>query len=338
MTTLTDKKGGFKLLSALFRLVDGELSRTRLLSLEPPFYRRLAALSQAALIHRQIVNSAVDIDHFGEWAFFNRGWQHYLQSFADMRLEPRWNPNFATASQMKAEFFGRIMNTAKKYEENIKGSELFELILATNARSLHSLSDFFYPYLPGPLEGGEDAKITLPAEFEETIEAQLSEEKLAPSSFIALVNSALIYRISEDKAELAAKELKRAHYRLLNIESKSELPAILNGLATVAAVSRSLALADELRILVHKYRHDAEFPLSLREAVEICLVAAASRAELNEWREFVGDWVTELAFSDLSGSDAELLYSDVRCLCHAVPELWPSCSRADAALAALIDK
>ena len=332
------QRSGFKLLAALFHLVDGELSRTRLLSSEPPFYRRLAALSQAALIHRQIVNSAIDIDHLSEWASTNRQWQHYLQSLADMRLEPNWNPNFATASQMKARFFGRIINTAKKYEENIKDSELFELILTANSRSLYSLGDFFYPYLPGPLEGGEEAKTPLPAELAETIESQLSEEKIAPSSFTALVNSALLFRIGADKAELAVKELKLARYRLLNIESKLELLAILNGLATVAAVSRSLALADELRIIVRKYRHDAEFPLSVREAIEICLVAAASRADLNEWTEFVGDWLTELAFSDLSGDDGEVLYSYVRCLCHAVPELWFSCSRADAALAALIDK
>ena len=63
---------GFKFLSALFLLVDGELSRTRLLSAEPPFYRRLASLSQAALIHPQIVNSGIDIDPFCEWAYSNR--------------------------------------------------------------------------------------------------------------------------------------------------------------------------------------------------------------------------------------------------------------------------
>ena len=325
---------GFKLFSALFCLVDGELSRIRLLSTEPPFYRRLAALSQAALIHRQIVNSSIHIDQFSEWAFINRGWQHHLQSLADMRLEPRWNPNLAMASQMKAEFFGRIMNTAREYEENIKGRELFELILTTNSGSLHSLSDFFYPYLPGPLEGGEEAKNILPAELEETMEAQLGEEKIAPSSFIALVNSALLFRIGADKAELAAKELKLARYRLLNVESKSELLAILNGLATVAAVSRSLTLADELRILVRKYRHDAEFPLSISEAIEICLVAAASRADPNGWREFVGDWLTELAFNDLSGNDGEVLDSYVRCLCDTVPELWVSCGRANAAVMA----
>jgi hypothetical protein len=43
-----DSSKGLKLLSALFILVDGELSRTRLMSAEPPFYRRLASLSQAA--------------------------------------------------------------------------------------------------------------------------------------------------------------------------------------------------------------------------------------------------------------------------------------------------
>ena len=54
----------FKFLSALFCFVDGTLSQTRLLSEEPPFYRRLAALSQAALIQRQLMDVDVDIDLF----------------------------------------------------------------------------------------------------------------------------------------------------------------------------------------------------------------------------------------------------------------------------------
>ena len=147
-----------KLFSALFCLVDGELARSRLLSTEPPFYRRLAALSQAALIHRQIVNLDVDIDHFSEWASTNRGWQHYLQSLADMRLEPRWNPNLAIASQMKAEFFGRIMISSKNYEQNLTDSQISDLVLTNKAGSLQSLSDFFDPYLPGPLEGGRGSE------------------------------------------------------------------------------------------------------------------------------------------------------------------------------------
>ena len=329
---------GFKFLSALFCLVDGTLSRTRLLSAEPPFYRRLAALSQAALIQRQLVNIDIDIDLFSEETFRNHGGQHYLQSLADMRLEPRWDPDFATAAQMKADFFGRILIAAKKYEQNITGSQIYDLIFGDSTGSLQSLSHPFYSYLPGPLEGTEDTQHTLPPEFAEVIETQLGAEEVGPSSFPALVNFSLIYRIGTDQAELATTALKRSNHHFRNIKDKSQLVAILGGLSTVAAVARSPALADELQILVRKYGRDATYKLSIQEAIKICLVAAASRSELSEWTEFVGDWLTELAFGDLKDDEAQEFYLSLNWLCHVVPELWVSCGRADAALLAFKDK
>ena len=108
-----------------------------------------------------------------------------------------------------------------------------------------------------------------------------------------------------DHAELAVKALKRADYHLRDIEDKLQLVMILDGLAKVAAVSRSPLLADELRILVRKYRYDAEYPLSIHEVIKICLTAAASRSDLSEWTEFVGDWLTELAFGELKDDEAQ---------------------------------
>ena len=336
---------GFELLSALFCLVDGELSRTRLLSPETPFYRRLAALSQATLIHRQAMSLSVDIDQFSkwidqlsEWAFSNRGEYYYIQSLSDMRLEPRWDPELLVASQMKANFFGRILTAAKKYEQNIKGSQIYDLLLTNKAGSLQPFSDCLDTWLPGPLDGAENTQNILPSEIAEVIETQLSPKEVGPSSFIALVNFALLYPIDADQAELAAKALKQTDYHLRNIEKKSQIVVILFGLAKVAAVSRNHRLADELRILVRRYRHDTEYALSIEEVIRICLVAAASRSQLDEWTEFVGAWLTELAFGDLKDDEGQIFYSSLNCLCHAVPELWISCGRADAALSALIHK
>ena len=338
---------GFELLSALFCLVDGELSRTRLLSSEPPFYRRLAALSQATLIHRQAMSLSVDIDQFSkwidqlsEWAFSNRGEYYYIQSLSDMRLEPRWDPELLVASQMKANFFGRILTAAKKYEQNIKGSQIYDLVLTNKAgsRSLQPFSDCLDTWLPGPLDGDENTQNILPSEIAEVIETQLGTKEVGPSSFIALVNFALLYPIDADQAELAAKALKQTDYHLRNIEKKSQIVVILFGLAKVAAVSRNHRLADELRILVRRYRHDTEYALSIEEVIRICLVAAASRSQLDEWTEFVGDWLTELAFGDLKDDEGQIFYSSLNCLCHAVPELWISCGRADAALSAFRNK
>jgi len=150
---------GFKLLSSLNLLVDGELSKYRIMAEEPPFYRRLVALSHSALIHRQLLAAAVDVDQFREWVTSNFGEQFFMQSLCDMRLEPRWNPSLAMAAQMKQDFLGRIMIASSKYEENIKGSELTDLVLGKGPDSIYSMSDFPWPFFPGPLEGSEKKRI-----------------------------------------------------------------------------------------------------------------------------------------------------------------------------------
>ncbi len=325
---------GFRLLSALFVLVDGELSRSRLLSDVPPFYRRLASLAQAALIQRETVDSPVEINSFCEWALNQYGEQFYFQSLGDMRLEPRWDPDFYAASQLKAEFFGRLIIAAKNFEQNITKGESQDLLLGSESGSLLSQVEFPRPYYPGPLEGEEVSSNALPGDLVGTVEAQLKTEEVGPPSFVALVNSALIFRVDQSQAELAAEALKVGKHRLANVEDRSQFLAVLNGLATVAAVSRGEVLADELRILVRRYRRDTQYALTIQEALKICLVASASRPDLMDWRDNVGEWLTELAFEDFQDTEGATLYSHIQCLCHAFPELWVSCGKADAALAA----
>ena len=322
----------FKLLSALYVLVEGELSRTRLMAGEPPFYRRLASLAQAALIHRQLIQVGIDYESFSNWAFSNRAEYYYMQSLADMRVEPRWDPELVYAPQMKADFFGRIMIAGKTVPENIGEGDLRETILGNGEQSLISLSEFPRPYYPGPLEGAEESPNELPHELASVIEEQLEADEIDASSFIALVNSAKIFRITSGHAELATKALRLGNYTLEKLEDKSQLVGILNGLATVAAVSRNPALADELRILVRRYRRDPQYGFSIEEAMRMCLVASAARKDLIEWREFAGQCLTELAFGELEGNEGKDLHSHLLVLLNTVPELWVTCAKAEAAL------
>ncbi len=326
---------GFNLLSALFLLVDGELSRTQLLSMRPPFYRRLAALSHTALICRQFENSDDAVSSFCEWAARSRGGRHYLQSLTDMRLEPRWYPNYSEASQIKANFYGRIVIAASNFEQNITGDELHDLILGEGPRSIHSLSEVPRVFFPGPLEGTENSLYVMPSELSEAIKAQLSVKKVGLSSFTALLNSVPTFHVDLDGEDLAARVRDLGNVLLADVQDRSQLLYVLFGLASVAAVTRNLGLADELRILARKCSQDTQYKLLVEEVLGVTLVAAASRENLNDWREFVGDCLTELAFGELEDDDWEVLHLHLQFLCHAVPELWVSCSRADAALKAL---
>lgn len=322
------------LFSALFVLVDGELSGTRLLADRPVFYRRLASLAQAALIHRQVVDFKVNYEQLAQWAFGARGEQFFMQSLADMRTEPRWNPDLAAATQLQSEFFGRVLVASNALRENLGDGELFESTIGTGEQSIASRSDFPRPFFPGPLEGAEDSPGDLPEDFAKMIEEQLYGDEIGSKSFIGLVNSAMTFKISSDYAEIAANALSLCKYTLANLEEKSQLIGVLNGLATVAAVSRSPTLADEVRILVRRYQNDPEYSLTIEEAMRICLVASASRQELSQWRDSAGEWLTELAFCKLESNEGELLHSRLLALLHSEPALWVSCGRADAALRA----
>lgn len=323
---------GYRLLSALFMLVDGELARTRIFADTPPYYRRLAALSQSSLIQREIMNGPVDMGHFADWAFRGRGGFFYLQSLIDMRLEPRWNPDFADPSYMKEDLLSRVLNAARENEESLEGSELHELVLGSSPDSIVSTIRPLVAFLPGPLEANATSANRLPDDMAKVVEDQIKIENVGPTSFIALANSALLFQITSSHADLAANALKLGQHRLSNVESKEQLHAILYGLATAAAVSRSASLADETRILLRRYLHEPQYKISVEEAFRLGLIAAASREDVREWANFIGDWATELSLGDLSPDDGKSLQYHLDILRHLSSELRFTCGRADAAL------
>lgn len=331
---LENKSSKFRLLAALFILIDGELARTRLFTETPPFYRRLASLAQAALVQRQFIKYRVDYDHFFDWSFSSKGAYFYMQSFADMRTEPRWNPDLIDPSQLQAEFLGRMMFIGNRFQTHIVSQELCDIILGEGEQSLIKRCGHLRPYFAGPLDGFEDSPSILPDNLAEMIQEQLGDKELTANYFNALVNSAMIFKVTSDQVDLAAKALKLCNHNISNLEDKSHLTSTLNGLSNVAAVSRSRILADEVRILVRRYRHDPQYGISSEEAMRICLVASAAHRDLIEWREFVGEWLTELAFDDLDRDEGKILHSHLSVLLGLIPELWVSCARADAALEA----
>lgn len=324
----------FKLFSALFILVDGELARIHLLAEKPPFYRRLASLTQAALIHRQLNKFQIDYNKISEWAISQRGEYYYMQSLSDMRSEPSWNPDLAVAAQIKAEFVSRIITASNCFKENIKSGELHDMVFKDGQQNIFNLCEFKCLFFPGPLEGNEKNQNILQDEQASFIKEQLNADKIEAASFVPLVNSALIFNITSDYAELASKAIKKGNYSFSNLQNKSQLVSVLNGLSTVAAISRTPTLANDLRILTRRYRQNSQYGLSIQEVIKICLMASASREDLMEWREFVGEWLTELAFNELEGDEGEYFYSHLTVLLHLIPELWRSCARADAALQA----
>jgi len=164
----------------------------------------------------------------------------------------------------------------------------------------------------------------------------LSGSVITASSFSALVNSSLLFRIPADLADAAADAIAGAEYRLDCGGDVKLLVVILFGLATVAAVTRNHKLTESLFTVLRKYRRFYPDELGIEDAFRIGMIASASRVELSDWCQWVGSCMTDFAFQPIAKDEASRLHSDLIYLCHLVPELWATCGQAEAALRSVL--
>lgn len=324
----------FNLLSALFLAIYGQMAHCRIFASKPAFWRKLAALAQAAMAARSIVASDGDAAEPVEWLSTIRIQSYLLQCFVDLRTEPRWVPELGLADQIRNELYGRVWMAATANADIVSGTELGDMLLGTDGDALKTKFELARAFLPGPLEGGSIAMTEINAENLADIHEQLMAPTISAESFSGLVNAAALVRLPPEVAELAADAIARVDYRI-PCPDKSLLVPYLLALATVSAVLRSQKLADTLFTLMRTYRAFHPDDLSIEDSFRIAMLACASRPELMDWCKCVGDCVNDLAFARISAEEAERLYSHLTNLCHLVPELWSSCGQAVAALRSL---
>ena len=329
---------GFSDLSRYFILADSEISHLGILRGAPYFYRRAASFAQATLIQRQLNVVGADPTDFRNWIDQHFSPRFYAQSLVDMRLAPRWHPELIHSVQLKQEFIGRILSAAEANKERLGDSRLAALLLSTteDADSLVSAAKFPKPCFSGPLEGNLPPPQGLPEDAKQVIDEQLSLPELTAKSFIATVNLANIYAIEEELTYRIAERLKSGKYHFHEIKNEEELTSLLPGLAFLAAVTRSHELADDVQILVRKYRRDPAHKISMTTACRTVFFAAAAYEDIEGWCGFIGGAVEDLTFGDLTKDEAGMLLSLIWRTCEAEPELWTRIGAAEAALSAYI--
>ena len=321
--------------SAVFVMVDGELSKTRILVSKPPFWRRLAAFAQAALITRCVLATRGDLSKFVALMNSVRLGRYGMQCYVDLRCEPRWLADFAMPQQLKDEIGGRVLIAANSDEKAIDKLGLRDVLISDAPQSLKKQLNLLLTLLPGPCEGNIDCVNQLDPDNLKRMREHLVTPSPSVSSFTFAANTALLFKLPDDIPGLIADAIRRAQYRLDSGGKPETLQSCLVGLAMVAAVNRSHQLADELFIVIRSYRRFFRDDLDLDAAFQIGMIACASRANLPDWCKCVGALIADLGFGELDRGEAAALYPFVIDLCDIVPELWATCAQGIAAIEAV---
>lgn len=308
-----------KLISSLFILVDGELSRLCLFKNKPSFYRRFAAFGQASLLAKVVREHGVYFKDIERLAMEQRGLSFFCQTFIDMRCEPRWQPLYSSAGQLRDEFYGRL-NGALSVCNNTQFSEKLQQILVKERYI--SFNSFF----SGPLEGNLEPN-EIPAELRTSLEEKLKGEPTL-EAFTALINLTNVCKIDTKYAEVAASLLEKTRHQIEGDVNKEVIYKILNGLATVAANLRSKKLAASVIILSRIYRDYLDINSSPEEIFAVGLVSAAAFENKDEWAEYIGQWAYEIACLELETNARGSLFSMLSQLCLLEPYLYYTCSKS----------
>lgn len=321
----------------LFRVVDGELMRWGLFSEEAPFYRRLASWAHAALVTQQALFVTENVNSFCEWIGGLPNSHFFWGNYADMRRESRWSPDIWDEGQARGDCLIRLMEAGMESAEKVSDPRLVGLGSSQGAGSAWAAcqaDSSFVPYRASPVAGSDQMARVMVREIADAVEQGLERARSDVRYLAPLVRAAAIFRVEKRWAEEAAVVLDGYCGESFAGKDRSEVNGILRGLALVAAVGRSDVLAGRIWAGCRRRLVDAESPMSVEEAVRICVTAAASREDLGAWREFVGECLTELAFGDLRREECMELLSYMGWLMELVPGLWIDCGRAEAALRA----
>lgn len=336
---LQPESSPFCLLSNLSMFTFGEMTRAGLWQDHPPFWRRLAAMTQASLIIRTLAPFKKVNTTFIQWTNERNLWPFYLQSLCDLRTTPAWLPNYLAAEQLKQYFLGRILRAAVKYQHYLTSPELCAVLLPTDVQHIPLKADALKIDYAGPLDGDEDEKAPLPNNIAQVIEEQLSAADIDLSSFIPLVNAAPVYQIDAKFAAKTAQLLQKNHYYLKSKNNQDDFIVALQGLAHLSAVTRNTELSVALKKMFLRAKNVGvnAHQITSKNLFLVGLIAAAAHSDLEAWTSYFSEWANDAAWRITSRDEANQLRGMIDLIARCSPALWSTLGKADAALASITD-
>lgn len=275
-------------------------------------------------------------EDFVTWAIEVRSTDFYFQTLVDLFQEPRWSYEHVGPEQLKHEFISRLHNAGSNHVDLINGTPLEALFLGSATGSLISQMQFPGTFLPGPLEGAQAATPKQPPPVvEEVIDEYLGAETLKAGALASLINIRGLFSVADDKITRLMSLIETAGFRLPDDANPDDANALLLGLAGLAAVTRTPALADQVRIMVRRRRVDGQ-GISFYGELGLALTCAAARIDRRLWAEAFGEWVAELAFATTERRQAVEMHAYLSHICVVSPYLRTTVARSLAALQSFI--
>ena len=258
----------------------------------------------------------------------------FYQSLIDLRREPCWFPEFATAQQFRAEMIGRLLVASEVQSNAITSDALKNLMLGSDS-VLRKAEPGHEAFLPGPLEGTLGAVRRFPEQVLINGQKALTSDEFDSDTFLNTMKLAYVLGDVDEMSKIATEALERVDYLVDTGSENTTAFEILIWLSILSATARNTALAESARILARVKRRRGLFGENPENEIRIALIAASAFEEEEKWAEFAGDWITEVCFSLEDQDRTANLHSILKRLRQLEPNLIKTLSKAETSLSVM---
>lgn len=306
----------FQLTCSLAMRVDSALNVSGVFGDKPPYWRRLASFSHAALIERIVLDLRMPLENITEWA---SGASALFQActLVDIAVEPRWHGSMLSAQQIRQEVLGRILNALWPHREALEAGKLAGRVFGESEESLELLREISYSVLPGPLEGAETAALQLPEDIVAQSTKYLDDvsrpliDRVGTVAHVASMGS-----VPHSVIEGLTKATRDLDITADQDTSPNAFHRVLINLSLAAAGSRDKPLASAVHQLL---RNRPSLPLPIR--LHVGLTACACESDNNKWSLSVEEWIRWLATEQLSKDESSHILFVLSAMCDSNPVL-----------------
>lgn len=319
-----------KLARERINLCEGAMSR-------PPYWRRLCAWMQAALLLRITEGFGFEPEKIAEWAEQNMPASGRYAIAVDLRLDPMSNAADLSAQSIRREIVGRLLNVTQRHKNN--GVDVPALDAVERAkRAIEENGSPLGWALPGPLEGhmrpvGNPVR-KLPDDAIEIWKRAISKDPLGREWF-KLSYFAQLFDLGEELlAHLRAALMKPSFARSKRSRERA-IECITHG-TLIAAAQRDKELA---RVIAAKILSEAGDPISQSESLLVLrglLLAGGAFEDEQEWVAWLSEQLARLAARVARGDAAVELLAQLQALKIVLPLQFRIHAQAEAIIRAAI--
>ena len=266
------------LYSLFFQLIFNQINLLENGTEPPPYWKRLAAWTQAGICIQAVTSTeSLIISEIEDSLRRHITTAGYYANLADGRVEPMILASQSSKNLLQTRTLLALQSLRAQYDPDSFGFPGIDLITSRLSEETEQLAHGIF--MPGPLAGHERPVIYTDADLkDQLIEASGNDVRRMMSG---LMLASQVFRLSEADLEWVI-ELIQSSDPLTKAQSASDLISSLDAAATVAAANRSVSLADAVADMVVRFASNVtdEDTVSL---TPLLLTAASAHDDENEW-------------------------------------------------------